>query len=188
MAQDGSRPDAAPQPSGAPAASPVAPPTPAAHARAEAAAVQLPVPVPAAHAVEAMHDLIELARSRDATHARLILHPADLGGVEVRLSHGADGLRATVSVEHPEALQILERGLGDLRRSLEARGVTVAGLDLGLAADQRDRRPESRGDGFTAGTSRISPLDGGDADGDDLFTPTATTHRISAGALVDVMA
>jgi flagellar hook-length control protein FliK len=149
--------------------------------------------VPLAHAPEAVHDLIALARSRDATHARLVLHPADLGGVEVRLRHDGQGLHASVHVEHPEALAALDRGLGDLRRALESRGVTVATLDLSLAGGRQDGSGgwAASGDG---GFGRPAPharrgTPGPDGlDPDPLSTPSATAARPSAGAIVDVMA
>jgi flagellar hook-length control protein FliK len=156
--------------------------------RPDAAQVQPPAPVPVAEAAEALRDLIQLTRSREATHARLVLHPADLGGVEVHLRQTADGLQATVHVEHPEALQVLERGVNELRRGLEARGVHVESIDVGLAADQQERRSESRSEGFGSRTGRMTAL--GDAgDGADPLSPaTSSTVRLSAGALVDVMA
>jgi len=191
----------APTASAAPAAAPEAAPPPAPPAGAApppappgpgGAPVAAPAPVPLAHAADAVHDLIQLARSRDATHARLVLHPADLGGVEVRLRHGADGLHAHVHVEHAEALAALDRGLGDLRRGLEARGVTVATLDLSLAADQQGGDTWSaRGDGgFGRPSGRSRGADDGPAgpDPDPLQTAPATALRPAAGAIVDVMA
>ena len=149
--------------------------------------------MPLARAAEGVHDLIALARSRDATHARLVLHPADLGGVEVRLRHDGNGLHATVHVEHPEALAALDRGLGDLRRSLEARGVTVASLDPSLAGEQQGyREPASAGadGGFgRPGTGRPGapdPAHPPDPEPDPLPIQPATTAR--PGAIVDVMA
>ncbi|HEU4657631.1 MAG TPA: flagellar hook-length control protein FliK [Capillimicrobium sp.] len=159
--------------------------------RGDAAPLQPPAPVPAAHAPEALRDLIELARTRDAHHARLVLHPNDLGGVEVHLRQTADGVEATVQVDHPEALAVLQRGLGDLQRSLEARGVTLTSVDLGLAGEQQqsERRPEPGSD-RAATRGALSGIGDGDEDAPEtLSTTTATTTvRLSAGAVVDVMA
>jgi Flagellar hook-length control protein FliK len=147
-----------------------------------------------AEAVEGLRDLVQLAHSRGVAQARLVLHPAEFGGVEVHLRQRADGLQATVRADHHDALAVLERGAGDLRRALEARGVTVASLDFGLAPQQ---------DG--PGTGARDNLDGGwrlaDAartgrPGDDDESPLhavslASNRNLSAptaGSLLDVLA
>ncbi|MFN8201162.1 MAG: flagellar hook-length control protein FliK [Solirubrobacteraceae bacterium] len=148
--------------------------------------------MPLAQAPQAVHDLIQLARSRDAAHARLVLHPAELGGVEVRLRHARDGLHASVHVEHPEALAVLDRGLGDLRRALEARGVTVATLDLSLAGGGQEHAEgwAASGDrsfGRPSGPGRAPASEPDGADPQPLPTPSVTSLP-PAGAIVDVMA
>ncbi|MBX5442840.1 MAG: flagellar hook-length control protein FliK [Solirubrobacteraceae bacterium] len=139
-----------------------------------------------------MAEVVHIASARGVDRARIVLHPDSLGGIEVRLEHGAGGLRATLHVEHVDALATLQSGLGELRRGLEARGVTVETLDLSLApghgGEREERNGAAGGDG-SFGAPRpgdVDPL----APGDDptLTTTTASTDRPAAGVLVDVMA
>jgi flagellar hook-length control protein FliK len=185
----------------APAATPVADaPAPTAPVTAPAAhtaprAVSAPNPVPVAHAPAALVDLVQVAHDRGAGQARMVLHPESLGGVEVHLRQTSEGIRATVHVHHPEALQVLQNGVGDLRRGLEDRGVTIDQIDLGLAPGNQDQQQQgngaARGDGgfgTRTGVNGLSGLGDGAADDDNLTTPNATNTRASAGVLVDVMA
>jgi hypothetical protein len=124
----------------------------------------------------------------------MVLHPESLGGVEVHLRQTSEGIRATVHVHHPEALQVLQNGVGDLRRGLEDRGVTIDQIDLGLAPgsqDQQQGNGAARGDGGLRSRTGVTGLRGlgdGAADDETLTTPNATNTRASAGVLVDVMA
>jgi flagellar hook-length control protein FliK len=150
--------------------------------------------VPVAHAPAALVDLVAVAHDRGAGQARMVLHPESLGGVEVHLRQTSEGIRATVHVHHPEALQVLQNGVGDLRRGLEDRGVTVDQIDLGLAPgsqDQQQGNGPARGDGgfgSRAGVNGLSGLGDSAADDETLTTPNAANTRASAGVLVDVMA
>jgi len=145
------------------------------------------LPQAPAAVVEAVH----VATSRGTDRARIVLHPESLGGIEIRIEHSAGGVKATLHVEHVDTLATLQSGLGDLRRGLEARGVTVETLDLGLAPGHGD---QERRNGAASGDQGFGPAGPGDADplapGEDqpLTIPTATTDRPAAGALVDVMA
>ncbi len=150
--------------------------------------------MPVAHAPAAIADLVHVATERGAGHARLILHPDNLGGVSVHIHQTPEGIRATVHVEHADALQMLQNGVGDLRRGLEARGVTIDSIDLGLAPGNQDPQQQgngaARGDGGPGARSGAPGVPGlVDAGADDSLTiPNATTTRTSAGVLVDVMA
>lgn len=157
--------------------------------------VTAPNPVPVAHAPAALADLVHVAHERGAGSARMVLHPESLGGVEVHLRQTTEGIRATVRVHHPEALQTLQAGLGDLRRGLEDRGVTIDQLDLGLAPGSQDQGQQgngaARGDGglpSRTSVTGVSALDDNAADDETLTNPNATTTRAAAGVLVDVMA
>lgn len=170
----------------APTAAPATPAAPISRAPVSAPAVALP------HAPAAVAEAVHVATSRGTDRARIVLHPESLGGIEIRIEHSAAGVKATLHVDHVDTLATLQSGLGDLRRGLEARGVTVETLDLGLApghGGDHERRNGAAGgdDGFGAARP-------GDADplapGEDqpLTIPTATTDRPAAGVLVDVMA
>src|SRR5205085_4654827 len=64
--------------------------------------------------------------------ARITLHPADLGDVQVTLRYHQDGVTAVLTTQNHDAAQVLVQAGADLRRSLEAQGVTVHGLDVHL--------------------------------------------------------
>jgi len=181
----------------APAAPATEAPTPnvavnGAAATATPRAVTAPNPVPVAHAPAALADLVQVAHERGVGQARMVLHPDSLGGVEVHLRQTAEGIRATVHVQHSEALQVLQSGLGDLRRGLEERGVTVDQIDLGLAPGNQGEQQgngAARGDGGLGARTSVTGLSAlGAADDDTLTTPNATSTRAPAGVLVDVMA
>jgi flagellar hook-length control protein FliK len=136
--------------------------------------------------------MVHLAHARGNAHARLELHPAELGGVTIQLQVTADGLHAHISADRAEALPLLQRAAADLQRSLEARGIDLGGLDFGLAPDAEagassdDGRAWRRPGEFAAPSAR---LDGDDASEADVTTSTATrTVELPAGALVDVRA
>jgi flagellar hook-length control protein FliK len=173
-------------------AAPTPPPAqPAAPAQAFAPAHAPTLPVRADH-VGAMLRLLE---HRGQVQAQLTLHPAELGGVEVRLRQTAHGLMATVTADRADAAHVLQQAGADLRRALEAQGVQVAGLDIGLAGENQDaanaRANERRAESALAGPRRAR--DGADGDDNDL-SPIDPDHRtttaspIALGALVDVLA
>ncbi|HWH96061.1 MAG TPA: flagellar hook-length control protein FliK, partial [Baekduia sp.] len=132
--------------------------------------------------------LLHIANHRGQAQARLTLHPAELGGVEVRLRVTTHGLLASITADRPESAQVLQQAGADLKRALEAQGVAVAGLDIGVAGDQaRQRAHERDADAApsrrTASAERDEELSPIDPD-----HPTTTAPTIALGALVDVLA
>jgi flagellar hook-length control protein FliK len=138
--------------------------------------------------------MLRILQHRGQVQAQLSLHPAELGGVEVRLRQTAHGLMATVTAERADAAHVLQQAGADLRRALEAQGVQIAGLDIGMAGENQDaanaRANERRAESALAGARRaaagsddneLSPIDP-----DHHSTTTAPT--IALGALVDVLA
>jgi flagellar hook-length control protein FliK len=160
------------------AAAPSAPTTSQAPATA---APRLPVHPDQARA------MLHIANHRGQAQARLTLHPAELGGVEVRLRVTTHGLMASITADRPESAQVLQQAGADLRRALEAQGVEVAGLDIGVAGDDARQRAQQR-DADAARTRA------GAADADEELSPidpdhpTTTASTIALGALVDVLA
>jgi flagellar hook-length control protein FliK len=145
-----------------------------------------------ADTVRGLRDLVHVASTRGAAHARLQLHPAELGSIEVRIKVTREGVSATIAAERPEAVQALQQAGAELRRSLEDRGMTVLDVQVALAADahahqQHDSRP---GDGAAAAAATA----GRDSDqttttgGTDAAGADETTTRLPAGVLVDVLA
>jgi flagellar hook-length control protein FliK len=185
-------PTAAPQQAPVDTAAPTPPPAqPAAPAQAFAPAHAPTLPVRADH-VGAMLRLLE---HRGQVQAQLTLHPAELGGVEVRLRQTAHGLMATVTADRADAAHVLQQAGADLRRALEAQGVQVAGLDIGMAGENQDaanaRANERRAESALAGPRRDR---GTAAEGDNDLSPIDPDHRtttastIALGSLVDVLA
>ena len=123
-----------------------------------------------------VHAMLRILEHRGQVQAQLTLHPAELGGVEVRLRQTAHGLMATVTADRADAAQVLQQAGADLRRALEAQGVQLAGLDIGLAGENQDaanaRANERRADGSLGGSRREPP----GARHDDL-SPIDPDHR-----------
>jgi hypothetical protein len=102
---------------------------------------------------------------------------------------------ATVTADRADAAHVLQQAGADLRRALEAQGVQVAGLDIGMAGENQDaanaRAHERRAERALAGPGRAR--DGADGADNDL-SPIDPDHRtttaspIALGALVDVLA
>jgi flagellar hook-length control protein FliK len=139
--------------------------------------------------------MLRVLEHRGQVQAQLSLHPAELGGVEVRLRQTAHGLMATVTADRAEAAQVLQQAGTELRRALEAQGVQVAGLDIGMAGENQDaanaRANERRAESALAGPRRR----GATAERDNDLSPidpdhhsTTTAPTIALGALVDVLA
>lgn len=191
----------APSPQTAPTAAPAAPATPG-------LASALPTTTPARgvaleHAVETVRLALRAAADRSVAHARISLTPRELGGIDVHLRQTADGLVARVVAQHAAAADLLQQAGAELRRSLEAQGLTLLRLDIGASGEQGGRAAGDRAAGFANGaddgtdarrgaasrTGAIptdADLDTGALDGanpaDDI------TLLLPNGALVDVLA
>jgi flagellar hook-length control protein FliK len=135
-----------------------------------------------------LHELSETARTvirvavlEGRTIARITLHPAELGGVEIRLRYEAAGVVAEVIAESEQAAQALAQGVSDLRKSLEAQGIQVAQLDVrhedpNLSAHRRGL------DGHGEGADRRT-------DGEPLDDAIVRVSRLPhPGSTVDVLA
>ena len=95
------------------------------------------------------------------------------------------GLVASITADRPESAQVLQQAGADLKRALEAQGVTLAALDFGVAGDEARRRfadaqTHAPGAARTDDDQELSPT--------DPNHPTTTAPTIALGALVDVLA
>jgi flagellar hook-length control protein FliK len=167
---------------------PLAPPAPPVAPQAAAAQATPSLPVRPDH-VRAM---LRILQHRGQVQAQLSLHPAELGGVEVRLRQTAHGLMATVTADRADAAHILQQAGADLRRALEAQGVQLAGLDIGMAGENQDaanaRANERRAEGALGGSRRQPATGDNDLSPIDPDQRTTTAPTIALGALVDVLA
>jgi hypothetical protein len=149
--------------------------------------------VPLEHAQRTVEAALQVAAQRSGvTRARLQLHPAELGAIEIHLRHSASGVTARLVADSAEALQLLQQNGSDLRRSLESAGIDVLGLDIGARGDERRA---DQGAFAGAANGRSGRRASGDADGaDDETTTTVSVPAVRArlplpgGALLDVLA
>lgn len=152
----------------APRATPKATLEPAAvgaKAAAEAPPTPTPTGVPALHTANVTEPKVEPARLAEVQpkevlaqvqHAveqlgeqkletiKITLHPAELGRIEVRVTHGADqGMQVSVRAEQPHTVALLERHLTELQSNLSAGGLDVANVaisaGLGSQSQQSNR-------------------------------------------------
>lgn len=115
---------------------------PATAASARAAAMAAPV-------VEQVAVRISQAVRDGATRITVQLRPADLGRIEIRLEMGDSGrLSATVVVDRPETLDMMQRDARGLERALQQAGLDADSdsLQFSLRDDGEDaENPESDG-------------------------------------------
>jgi flagellar hook-length control protein FliK len=140
-----------------------------------------------AHAAETVRLTISAASAAGVSHARIALRPAELGGIEIMLSHGPAGITATVTADSPAAAHALQRAADDLQRSLADQGLNLVRLDIDVAGGRAQARGRDDHDrGLHRGQDR-----GHGRDGDAITdkTPVAeTTLELPNGVLVDVLA
>ena len=116
------------------------------------------------------------ARRRRGAHGAA---PAGAGSVVVKLRVTSDGLNATFTASNADAIPQLQQAGEDLRRSLEARGLTLATLDVRAETGQASERRDQRGWGRSKERRAVEEID------DDS---TTVTTSIPVGELVDVHA
>jgi flagellar hook-length control protein FliK len=174
-------PAAQPAATSAPAAT-VSAPAPVADARS---GLPTATPVPLSRAAETVEHVLRLASQRGVTHARIQLHPAELGSIDVRLRSTAQGLVATIVAHDGDAVQTLQQAAGDLRRSLEQQGLNLLNLDIGGSGERSAGRAGADAGGSARG-DREGSGDGSESAPAD--TPTETTLQLPNGVLVDVLA
>lgn len=120
--------------------------------------------------------------------ARIDLRPAELGHVEIRLSYNADGVRATVTAQNADAVHALSSATGDLRRALEAQGLTVLALDVNHAGAEDRPRPDSEAAEQSQTTPGVQGVAGDEDDESDSTTEIQSVRVPAAGRSVDVLA
>ena len=153
---------AAPQPdavSAANAAGTATPPTPAASSPAVAVQIQISHPTAAAPDLNTLAFTIAAKSEAGARHFDIRLDPAELGRVDVRLTvDDAGKAQATLSVEKPQTLALLQKDSGHLERALKDAGLDLSqnGLSFSLKGQQQqngsagERAATPRGRNLTA--------------------------------------
>ncbi|HEX3802925.1 MAG TPA: flagellar hook-length control protein FliK [Solirubrobacteraceae bacterium] len=138
-------------------------------------------------AVDAVRATFTAANQAGISSARISLSPASLGGIKISISQTPDGLVARVAADHPEAAQTLQQNAGDLRRSLEASGMSLLRLDIGSTGQQSlSGFTGSDQEGSTSGSQTSGDSEA--AEGDETSIPTELTIELASGSLVNVLA
>ncbi len=138
----------APTPSPAPpAAGPPSPPSP-----------PIPDPGPQERLAADVLRQVRVALDPARRSVTVRLDPRELGSISIRLDLGVGRVRAVLRAETPQALELLERHLPELRAALAAQGLEGEEFDLGLA-EQRDPRGGRALDERRPSTSRAERED-----------------------------
>lgn len=87
---------------------------------------------------------IALAASETGGEMRLLLEPANLGALGVRLRIDGNTLRLELRAEHGEVAALLERDAARLKQDLAERGLDVQDLDIGTST--RDEQQSAQRD------------------------------------------
>jgi flagellar hook-length control protein FliK len=169
---------AVPTPVSAPTQAPANSPT----SNASFASPAGPAPSPAT----ALEATIRMAGENGYTRARVTLHPAELGGVEVLLRGGGSGLTATVIADSPHAAHLLEQSANELQRRLADQGLELASLQISVGGESANGAANGRA-GAQAPAGRGA--NGNADDGTDAPAPEQIqTIDLGGGVLVDVLA
>ncbi len=111
------------------------------------------------------------------------LHPADLGRIDVKLDMNDDGsVRATLSVEKPETLDLMQRDVRSLEKALNDAGLKTDDGSLSFnLGDQGDNPDDDEEPGFD--NTLAAGDDGAGADGEPAEAVAAAEALVSATAV-----
>lgn len=134
------------------------------HKVAEAARPGSDAPTPADQvSIRLIHAVADGKRA-----IQMHLHPAELGSIDVKMQWQGDKLTAQFTVDRPETLQILQREVPALERSLGQAGVNVDSGSLSFSLRQQQGNGKSSGEGFGQAAANATFGDGGElAAGDE---------------------
>jgi flagellar hook-length control protein FliK len=137
-----------------------------------------------AELAKAAQTAISVTSQSGGTTARIVLHPAELGSVQIHLRYSSDGVTATIRADSPQAAQVLHEAAPDLRRALEGQGLSLLDLDV---HDQSGGSQADRDAGSTGGNAGGAP-DVAD-DGETLAgVALDTAYLPNPGNQIDVLA
>jgi len=128
------------------------------HKVADAAKPGADTPTPADQiSIRLIHAVAEGKRA-----IQMHLHPAELGSIDVKLQWQGDKLTAQFTVDRPETLQLLQREVPALERSLGQAGVNVDSGSLSFSLRQQQGNGKSGGEGFDQAAAHAGFGDGGE--------------------------
>ena len=128
------------------------------HKVAEAARPGADAPTPADQvSIRLLHAVADGKRA-----IQMHLHPAELGSIDVKMQWQGDKLTAQFTVDRPETLQILQREVPALERSLGQAGVNVDSGSLSFSLRQQQGNGKGSGEGFDQAVGNAAFGDGGE--------------------------
>ena len=119
------------------------------------------------------------AKSADGIkHFDIRMDPPELGRVEVRLSFGDDGkTQASLIVEKPQTLELLQRDAASLHRTLSSAGLDLSNNGLNFSLRGQDRQ----NDGGSVAKGRSRPLTVQAVVNTDTFSNSGSTMSLAPG-------
>ncbi|MFW6340273.1 MAG: flagellar hook-length control protein FliK, partial [Wenzhouxiangella sp.] len=134
-----------------------------------------------AAAEQAMQRVIWMAaREQGISQARLQLHPAHLGKVDVQLEVNGREANVVLNVQNGPVREAMEAMLPRLREQLEQQGINLGDASV-FDADSQDAAPEERKAGFAGAVAEA-----GDGEGDEL--PVQNELNLRGRGLLDAYA
>ncbi|MDP5071280.1 MAG: flagellar hook-length control protein FliK, partial [Congregibacter sp.] len=109
--------------------------------------------------------------------ARLQLHPAELGRLQVTVITEGDQTRVAFTVENAAAREAIEQSLPRLKEMLEQSGLQLAQSDVGQQDPQGEAR---RGDGEQLADGQQNAVGATDADATDADATTMLTSALAS--------
>lgn len=113
------------------------------------------------------------------------LSPAELGRIHVRLEIDEEKrAKASIAVEKPSTLELLQRDAKALERALQEAGLKMDGSDLSFSLGRRDGEDFAQDLRQSGGDGQGTGSDGAEAEPEDPAAPAARVD--TAAGLVDV--
>ncbi len=118
---------------------------------------------------------------RGAHEVRLLLNPPELGRLDIRIMHTADGLLIRLDATQSSTRELLDRQMPGLQQALEARDLRVERIEIGSRDDSDGASMQGRSQGWGQGGQRGQGQQGRDAQGDaPAWSPVAALERRGA--------
>jgi Meckel syndrome type 1 protein len=103
---------------------------------------------------------------------KITLHPAELGRIELRVTHGADqGLQVSVRAEQPHTVALLEQHLTQLQSNLSASGLDVTKVAISSGLGSQHQQSNRSFHGARSFGINLRGIKGGETDPFDSERP-----------------
>jgi flagellar hook-length control protein FliK len=141
-------------------------------------------PGTAAHPAEQIAVQVQRAQVAGQDQISIKLHPAELGRIEVKLENASDGtLRAVISAERSETLDLLQRDARGLERALQEAGVKTdsGSLSFNLRGQGQNQEQQAGGNGGAGRTTADARQNS-----DEAVPAQAQAYRSSHSGALDI--